>query len=73
MKTTLFCAGFFWSSEVMAIRSSWDTVIAHMLTLISGLGLCMMFVMWTLQAYGKKAVQESLPIKQTKNCANKCG
>ena len=72
-KATFFCAGFLWTRDLITIKTSWDYVVVHMLTIISGLGLCTMLIMWSIRSYGRKAAkQESLPAKQTKNCATKC-
>ena len=72
-KIAFFCVGLFWSRELMAVSDSWDYVVVNMLTIISGLGICMVFAMWTIQVRARRAAaQENLPANQTSSSAHKC-
>jgi hypothetical protein len=74
-KAAFFSVGFFWTWDLMTISNSWDYVFAHMITMISGLGLCLLLIREAVRAYHRRitASHADLPIKQPKNCGSRCG
>ena len=73
-KTVFFCVGFFWSRDLITVSDSWDYVVVQVLTMISGLGICMMLAMWSIQVRARKAAaEEGLPTERLNNNAHKCG
>lgn len=69
-----FGSGLLLSREFVFDNSAWDYIVVQLLSIMNGLGLVIVLILWTVHILGKKSqAQDTLPVKLSKGYTNKCG
>lgn len=69
-----FGCGLVLSRKFVFDNSAWDYIVVQLLSIMNGLGLGIVLILWTVHILGKKSQdQDNLPVKLSKNYTNKCG
>ncbi len=71
--TLFFGGGLLFTSEFIAVRCTWDAVVIELLTLMHGLGLTVVLILWFIHIRTRKEQREALPVKLSRQMPGKCG
>ncbi len=71
--TIFFGAGVLLTNRYLAIYSLWDYILVHVLTMMSGLGLTVVFLWWITYAGNKRRdAQPAFPEKVSREMPGRC-
>ncbi len=72
--TIFFSLGVLLTNRFIAMRSLWDYIAVHVLTMMSGLGLTVVLLWWITRANNRRSEpQAAFPEKVSRGVPGRCG